>query len=171
MNYFRWVVSLVFSILSSLIFLVSCSAPRLPIFIQDVWVSEPPTVGKIVRLGIRVKSIGDEEKILVTLNFPDTVAVIESSLRWEFGLKDQEEKDIFSDICVLESGTWLIDIGISSFFEDGEMKYGDLRAIGVISSTTHGKVMLEKDITYSQYSETQASNSEVVKISVDECSP
>ena len=136
MNYSRQVGPVFFFILSSLFFLVSCSAPRLPIFIQDVWISEPPIVGKIVRLGIRVKSIGVEEKIRVTVNFPETIAVIESPMRWEFGLNDKEEKELFSDICVLESGTWLIDVGISSLYEDGEMKYGDLRAICVISSTS-----------------------------------
>ena len=165
----RWQVTGILPILFSSILLVSC-APRLPIFIQDVWVSEPPTVGKIVRLGIRVKSISDEENIIVTMNFPDTVAVIESPLRWEFGLKDKEEKAVFSDICVLESGSWLIDVGIASLYENGEMKYGDLRAIGVISYPSEARVLLEKDITYSQGAETQRSNYELVKVSVDECS-
>jgi len=165
----RWLVALIFSILFSSILLVSC-AQRLPIFIQDVWVSEPPTVGKIVRLGIRVKSIGVEEKIRVAVDFPDTIAVIESPLRWEFVLKDNEEKEFFSDICVLESGTWLINVGIASLYENGEMKYGDLRAIGVISYPAEARVLLEKDITYSQAAETQRSNYEGVKVSIDECS-
>jgi hypothetical protein len=165
----RWLVAFIFSILFSFILLVSC-APRLPIFIQDVWVSEPPTVGKIVRLGIRVKSIGDEDKILVTVNFPETIAVIESPLRWEFGLGDQEEKDIFSDICVLETGAWAIRVGITSFFAGGEVKYGDREIIGVISYPSGARVLLEKDITYSQAAETQRSNYEGVKVSIDECS-
>ena len=165
----RWQVTRILPILCSSILLVSC-APRLPIFIQDVWVSESPTVGKIVRLGIRVKSIGDEENIVLTLNYPDTMAVFDNPLRWEFGLKDKEEKEIFSDICVLESGAWAIDVGIASLYENGEMKYGDLTAIGVISYPSEARVLLEKDITYSQAAETQRSNYELVKVSVDECS-
>ena len=142
----------------------------MPIYIQDVWVSEPPTVGKIVRLGMKVTTIGDEENIVLTINYPETIAVIESPSYWDFGLKDKEEKEVFSDICVLESGSWLIEVGIASFFENGEMKYGDLRAIGVISYSSQATVLLEKDITYSQAAETQRSNYEVVKVSVDECS-
>ena len=171
MKNIRWLTYFIFSILSSSIVLVSCSAPSLPIFIQNVWVSEPPVVGKIVRLGIRLESIGDEGNIIVTMSFPNTVAVIDSPMRWEFGLKDQEEKEIFSDICVLESGAWLIDIGISSFYDNGEMKYGAPGVIGVISSPSQGKVLLEEDITYNQASDTQTSNSEVRKTSVEECSP
>jgi hypothetical protein len=170
MNYSQRVISLIISILASSILLVSCSAPRLPIFIQNVWVSEPPTVGKIVRLGIRVKSIGDQDKILVTVKFPETIAVIESPLRWEFGLGDQEEKDIFSDICVLETGAWAIKVGITSFFANGEVMYGDREVIGVISYPSESRVLLEKDITYSQAAETQRSNYEGVKVSIDECS-
>lgn len=169
MKVLRWQVTIIFSILSSSILLVSC-APRMPIYIQDVWVSEPPTVGKIVRLGMKVTTIGDEENIVLTINYPETIAVIESPSYWDFGLKDKEEKEVFSDICVLESGSWLIEVGIASFFENGEMKYGDLRAIGVISYSSQATVLLEKDITYSQAAETQRSNYEVVKVSVDECS-
>ena len=169
MKVLRWQVTIIFSILCSSILLVSC-APRMPIYIQDVWVSEPPTVGKIVRLGMKVTTIGDEENIVLTINYPETIAVIESPSYWDFGLKDKEEKEVFSDICVLESGSWLIEVGIASFFENGEMKYGDLRAIGVISYSSQATVLLEKDITYSQAAETQRSNYEVVKVSVDECS-
>jgi len=165
----RLQVTKILLILFSFILLVSC-ALRMPIYIQDVWVSEPPTVGKIVRLGIRVTSIGDEENIVLTLNYPDTMAVFDNPSRWEFGLKDKEEKEIFTDICVLESGTWVIDVGIASLYENGEMKYGDLRAIGVISYPSEARVLLEKDITYSQADETQRSNYEMIKVSIDECS-
>ncbi len=119
---------------------------------------------------MKVTTIGDEENIVLTINYPETIAVIESPSYWDFGLKDKEEKEVFSDICVLESGSWLIEVGIASFFENGEMKYGDLRAIGVISYSSQATVLLEKDITYSQAAETQRSNYEVVKVSVDECS-
>ncbi|MBE9569361.1 MAG: hypothetical protein IMF11_01930 [Proteobacteria bacterium] len=85
-------------------------------------------------------------------------------------MKDKEEKEIFTDICVLESGAWVIDVGIASLYENGEMKYGDLRAIGVISYPSEARVLLEKDITYSQADETLRSNYEMIKVSIDECS-
>ena len=150
------------------IFMVSC-APRMPVFIEDVWSSESPEVGKIVTMGIRIKSISDEENIVFVLDFPDTIATFNSPSRWKFGLKAKQEIEINTDICVLETGAWVIQVGISSLFENGEFKYGDQRAIGIISYPSQENVLLEKDITYSQAEETQRANIPAKKITYDQC--
>jgi hypothetical protein len=142
----------------------------MPVFVEDVWSSGPPQVGKIVTIGMRIKSITNEENIVFILSFPETVATFNSPLHWEFGLKADQEKEIYTDLCVLETGAWVIDVSIASLYADGELKFGDLRAIGLISYPSEAKVLLEKDITYSQAVETERSNYEVVKVSVDECS-
>lgn len=150
------------------IFLVSC-APSLPVFVEEVWSLEPPEVGKIVTMGLRIKSVTDEENIVFVLAFPDMIAVFDSPSRWEFGLKSRQEEIIHTDICVLETGSWLIDVSIASFFDDGEMKYGDRKVIGIVSYPSEAKVILEKDITYSQAVETERAKIPSEKISAGDC--
>ncbi|MCJ7569578.1 MAG: hypothetical protein MUO58_18875 [Anaerolineales bacterium] len=141
----------------------------MPVFVEDVWSSESPEVGKIVTMGMRIKSISDEDNIVFVLDFPDTIAAFDNPSRREFGLKAKEEIEIYTDICVLETGAWIIQVGIASQRENGEFKYGDRRAIGVISYPTQAKVILEKDITYSQAEETQWASIPAKKITYDQC--
>lgn len=141
----------------------------MPIYIEDVWTSESPQVGQIVTMGVRIKSVSDEDNIVLALSFPEMVAVFDSQLIWEFRLKARQEKEIYTDICVLETGSWLVDVGISSIYDDGEMKYGDRRVIGIISYPSEAKVILERDITYSQAVETERAKIPREKITAGEC--
>jgi hypothetical protein len=142
----------------------------MPVFVEDVWSSEPPQVGKIVTIGMRIKSITDEENIVFILSFPETVATFNSPLRWEFGLKAGQEKEIYTDLCVLETGAWAIEISTASLYAEGELKYGDLRAIGLISYPSEAKVLLEKDITFSQAVETERAKLPIETLTTDQCS-
>ena len=158
-----------FNIFIVLSFLMASCAPRMPVYIDDVWTNDPPMVGKIVTMGVRIKSVSDEDNIIFDLTFPNKFFVNESPLRWEFGLKANQEKVVYADICVLATGYWLIDVGIASYFDDGEFKYGDRTVIGVISYPSQSNVILEKDITNSQAEETQRASIPAMIITYDQC--
>jgi hypothetical protein len=157
-------------LLFALSFLMASCAPRMPVYIDDVWTTDPPVVGKIVTMGVRIKSVSDEDNLIFVLRFPDKFLVNENPLRWEFGLNANQEKVVYADICVLETGSWLIDVGIASYFDDGEFKYGDRRVIGILSYPSEEKVILEKDIVYSQAVETEKATISIETISPEECS-
>jgi hypothetical protein len=150
-------------------FLLASCAPRMPVYIDEVWTNDPPMVGKIVTLGLKVKSVSDEDNIIFVLRFPGTVFVDENPLRWEFGLKADQEKDIYADICVLETGSWLIDASIASYLNPKEMKYGDRRVLGLESYPSEAKVILEKDIVYSQGIETERASMPHLVVPAEAC--
>ncbi len=155
--------------LIAVIALASCSAPRLPIEITGVTSSQPPVVGKLVDLFIEVRSIGDEPNVRVTLSLPPTIYSPREEMKWQLDLSDDDPITLSTEICVLEEGTWLVDVGIASYFADGEFKYGDLRAIGVISSVNSAQLLLEKDITFSQAEQTQNAPRVPARVNPSDC--
>ena len=147
----------------------SCSAPQLPIEISAASASSPPAVGKLVELLLEVRSIGDEPNVLLTLSFPPMIYSPLEKPQWNLNLQDNNPQKISTKICVLEKGSWLIDVSIASYFDDGEFKYGDRRVLQIISAEDSAKVLLEKDITYSQVEETQKAQITPMKVSPSEC--
>ncbi len=153
-----------------LIFLASCSsAPRLPIEISDVSASRPPVVGRLVDLNIEVRSIGDEPDAIVTLSLPPAIHSTEGIKQWELALADNDPQILSTEICVLEEGSWLIDVGIAAYFDNGEFKYGDQGAIGLISSEDTAELLLEKDISFNQASQTETSSGTPMRVDPSEC--
>ncbi len=156
-------------ILVGVLFISSCSAPLLPIQISAVSASQPPTVGKLVDLFVEVRSIGDEPDVLLTLSFPPVIYSTDEKPQWHLNLKDNAPQTISTEVCVLEEGSWLIDVGIAAYFGDGDFKYGDLRVIQIVSAENSAEVLLEKDITFSQAEQTQNAQVEPVRVSPSEC--
>ena len=155
--------------LSCILVLSSCSAPQLPIEISAASASKPPTVGKMVDLLVEVRSIGEEPDVLLTLSFPPMIYSPVEKPQWHLNLQDNKPQTISTEICVLEEGSWLIDVSIASYFDDGELKYGDLRVLQIISAEDSAKVLLEKDITYSQVEETQKAQITPIIVSPSDC--
>jgi len=147
----------------------SCSAPQLPIEISDASASRPPTVGKLVDLLLEVRSIGAEPDVLLTLSFPQMIYSPIEKPQWHLDLQDNKPQTISTEICVLEEGSWLVDVSVASYFDDGEFKYGDRRVLQIISTEDSAKVLLEKDITYSQAEETQKAQITPVKVAPSDC--
>jgi len=153
-----------------LITLASCStAPRLPIEISSVSASQPPVVGKLVDLNIEVRSIGDEPDVIVTLSFPPAIHSMENKIKWDLTLSDNDPQILSTEICVLEEGSWAIDVGIAAYFGDGEFKYGDQGAIGLISTEDTAELLLEKDISFSQAEQTQNAPVAPMRVNPSEC--
>lgn len=149
--------------------LASCNAPRLPIEITGVTSSQPPVVGKLVNLFIEVRSIGDEPNVRVTLSLPPTIYSPEEEMDWQLDLSDDDPITLSTEICVLEEGKWFVDVGIASYFDDGEFKYGDLSAIGVVSSENSAQLLLEKDITFNQAEQTQNAPKVPARVNPSDC--
>jgi hypothetical protein len=140
----------------------------MPVYIDDVWATDPPVVGKIVIMGASFKSVSDEDNLIFVLRFPNKFLVNENLLRWAFGLNADQEKALYADIYVLETGSWLIDVGIVPYFDDGEFKYGDRKVIKVLSFPSEEKVILEKDNIYSGVIETESANMPRVIVSAED---
>jgi hypothetical protein len=155
-------------ILCFAIFISSC-APRSPIFIDEVWSSEPPRVGKIVTMGLKIKTNNNEDTVILSLNFPETIAVISEHKKYELSMAAKEETDVYVDICVLKTGSWPIRASLVSLYEDGELKYGDTETIGVLSYPEDSMLLMEREIRYSQAAETQRSSTPVEEIGPSEC--
>lgn len=151
--------------------LVSCtSASRLPIEITEARSSHEPIVGRLVDLQLKIRSIKDEPKVLVTLNLPSTIYTPNVQNQWEINLQENQPVTVSTSICVLETGSWAIRVGISSLYEDGELKYGDREVIGIISSEDSGRILLEEEITFSPEQETREAAASTLRIDPSDCS-
>ena len=155
-------------ILCTAIFISSCS-PSSPVYIDEVWSSEPPQVGKIVTMGLKIKTIKNEDTVIVSLNFPDAIAVIGEHKKYEFSMAAKEETEVYVDICVLKTGSWSIRASLVSLFEDGELKYCDTETIGVLSYPENSMLLMEREIRYSQAAETERASMPVEEIGSSEC--
>jgi len=135
--------------------LSSCTPPRVPIELTDVSSTHQPIVGKFVDMQVEVRSIGDEPNVVLALSLHPANYSTDDEHRWELNLKEKDPITVLTEICILEAGTWAIDMSTVALWDDGEYKYGELATIIVISTADTREVLLEREFTFSHQQQTQ----------------
>jgi hypothetical protein len=150
--------------------LASCTPPSIPIRITQVTASYPPLVGKTVDLLIELTSKSDESNVVVFIHIPDSIHSKDQEYRWDLSFAEDESLVITTEVCVLEAGAWAIGVSIASYFDNGEIDFGDAEVVGVVSKADSGEVLLEKDIELSHQDQfTQEPNEFYKKVEPSDC--
>jgi len=145
--------SVIFLLLFVGLVLGACNPSDQPLQIRSVKVFPSPIVGRIVTIKIVVISTDDEADVKFTLDtFEDEgnkIHLVGGDANWQGSLDANRPKTLQIAVCVLEEGSWPIEILVISFLPDGN-GWSDIDTLHLESSQETGRLILGKDFTFSQ---------------------
>ena len=134
---------LVFSLLG----LGACSPPTSPLRVSQVAVSPEPKVGQVVTLTIEIMSTEDQPEVLFTVDFLEgsgnKIHHIAGDTEWRGPLAANQPKSFELTACVLQEGTWPIDISVGRTAPGDH--YAALEIAHLKSSIDSGSLIRDKD--------------------------
>ena len=136
-------------LVSAATLLAACTPVSFPLNITDLSARPDPVVGKTVTLDIEIRSSQDEDEVILEIQPPDGVRLIEGDLTWHGSLAANEPLKHSVSLCVLYPGDWRIYIGAYSL-ENGDTKYADADTIHFISEQGTGQAVPGREYTITQ---------------------
>lgn len=131
----------------------ACHPSGQPLQFKSVKVFPSPVVGRIVTLKIVVISTHDEADVKFTLNTLEDegnkIHLVGGDANWQGTLDANQPKTLQIAVCVLEEGSWPIEILVTSYLPD-DNRWSDFNIIHLESSQETGRLILGKDYTFSQ---------------------
>jgi len=150
----------------------ACNPADQPLRITGVTVTPDPVVGQIVTLEVEVMSTEDETDVVFTVDTLESagnkIHLVSGEPRWQGSLTANQPEVFQFSVCVVEEGSWPIDITVVSYFPNNN-GWADFEIIHLESSVTSGRLIRGQDYTYSQEEATQRLTPRPITVS-PECS-
>jgi len=154
--------------------LSACSSPtsQIPLRIVNISITPQPIVGQIVTLEIQLMSTKDEQEVILLVMAYEKeigkVHVASGETEWNGSLVANQPKTFQLEICVLQEGSWPIEIQAASRLSEDKYKYNAVETIHIESTVNSGRLIRSKDYTFSQEEATRRPTPLPVEVS-DEC--
>jgi hypothetical protein len=128
-------------------------------------------VGEISTLTVEIMSTQDEPDIVFTIDSLESqgnkIHIVSGNTQWQGSLVANQPQSFQFSICVIEEGTWPIEIGARRVAEGD--KYFAFEIIRLDSTASSGELVREFDYTFSQDEATRRPTLQPIEVS-PECS-
>lgn len=158
----------------ALLVLSACTSPsdKPPLQIVSVSISPEPVVGQIVTLEVQIMSTKDEADVVFLVNMFEKeiskVHLVSGEAEWNGLLIANEPKTFQLKICVLQEGSWPIEIQSASRLSENKYQYNAVETIHIESTVDSGRLIRNWEYTFSQDEATKRPTPIPVEVS-DEC--